>query len=360
MKNTFKKILFILIITFFIFTLEGCKKKTEETTEENQSETQSETEVQEASRNAPTPQAPPQPSPTTPPAAQKPPAAASTSNNKGGKVDKVPIKTRIIPDDRFLPIEFDTKEAALLSSGQVYGSKIRRNIFRDIKSDSKLRKDAENAINQARKIYEKVKNMPPGTYNEPLLKRAEETLKEAESAFRDQNYFKAKMMADKSAELANDSLPKYESKQNKPSVEFMYKGYYQIGNEKTAMITKKDSETGSEKLYLVQEGSIIADELTTPIIIELPDGSQIKVNKIEYKIEQINDYNIVVTNITESKPSFEIALSKPTETKTSQSQQQYTTKSQSTTTEAEKKPLFQSNTTNPNQNTFSGNSMKGF
>lgn len=363
--TAFRKNLALLLILTFVFLLmaEGCGKKAEDEAhpaegEEGATPAEGE-EVQEASRTAPAaapPKAPP------PPPAAAPPKAAPPG--KGGKPaeKQVTIKARIIPEDRFLPIEFDTKEAALVTTGQTYGGKIRRNVFRDIKSDSKLRKDAENAISLARKMYDKVKVMPPGSYNEPLLKQADEMLKAAEGAFKDQNYFKAKMMADKANELANDALPKYESKQNKPVVEFLYKGFYQLSEEKTAMLTKKDPDTGAEKLFMVQEGSIVAEELNNAMVIELPDGTQKKITKIEYKIEQINEDNIVITNITENKPSFDIAISRPADSKGAEPSRA-ADKDQGKASSgggSSSSPAFQPNSTTKFGGSTSGNTMKGF
>ncbi len=358
-----KKYLALLIIAALMFGLliEGCGKKAEEgaegSTEEGAEGSASEGgeggDVQEASRTAPAPAAAPPPA-AAPAAAPKPPAPP-----KGGapQQKQVAIKYKPVPEDRFLPIEFDTKEAALVTSGQTYGGKIRRNIFRDIKSSSKLRKDAESAIEQAKKMVEKVKNMPQGTYSEPLFKQADENLKQAEAAFKDQNYFKAKAVAEKAYELANEALPKADKNQDKPVAELLYKGFYQLSEEKTAMLTKKDADTGAEKLFMVQTGSIVSEDLPNPVVIELPDGTQKKITKIEYKIEQISEDFLVITNITENKPSFNIAISRPGDSK--KSAKDAKAKDVKEKEPAAEKPSFQSNQTQKTGSTLSGNKIGG-
>ncbi|HOT75970.1 MAG TPA: DUF4398 domain-containing protein [Candidatus Wallbacteria bacterium] len=358
----FKKYLALLIIAALIFGLfiEGCGKKAEETTEGSTEEGaeggEENADVQEASRTAPAPAAAPPPAAApAPAAAPKPPAPP-----KGGapQQKQVAIKYKPVPEDRFLPIEFDTKEAALVTSGQTYGGKIRRNIFRDIKSSSKLRKDAESAIEQARKMVEKVKNMPQGTYSEPLFKQADENLKQADAAFKEQNYFKAKAVAEKAYELANEALPKADKNQDKPVAELLYKGFYQLSEEKTAMLTKKDADTGAEKLFMVQAGSIVSEELPNPVVIELPDGSQKKITKIEYKVEQITEDFLVITNITENKPSFNIAISRPGDSKTSGKDAKVKDVKEKEPAAADK-PSFQSNQTQKTGSSLSGNKIGG-
>ncbi|HBC75748.1 MAG: hypothetical protein A2008_12895 [Candidatus Wallbacteria bacterium GWC2_49_35] len=346
-------IFLIITLVFFMF-MEGCGKKDGEEAPPAEGEEGAEPadgEVQEASRTA-APVAPP-------PAAAPPRPVVPPKPVKGAPAEKqVTIKSRQVPDDRFLPIEFDTKEAALVTTGQTYSGKIRRNVFRDIKSDSKLRKDAENSIIQARKMYDKVKVMPAGTYNEPLLKQADEMLKQGEAAFKDQNYFKAKMMADKSYELAFDAIPRANTNNEKPTVELLYKGFYQLSEDKTAMLTKKDPETGVEKLFMVQEGSVVAEDLPNAVVVEMPDGTQKKITKIEYKVEQISEDKIVITNITENKPSFSIDISRPSETKTSAAP---AAKGAAKTPAASGGSPFQSNqTTKTGGSSTSGNTMKGF
>lgn len=354
-----KSLAIFLIITLSLFMfMEGCGKKAEEEGAPAEGEEGAEPadgEVQEASRTAAPAAAPPPPPAAAPPKAPVPPKPV-----KGAPADKqVTIKSRPVPEDRFLPIEFDTKEAALVTTGQTYAGKIRRNVFRDIKSDSKLRKDAENSISQAKKMYDKVKVMPAGTYNEPLLKQADEMLKQGEAAFKDQNYFKAKMMADKSYELAFDAIPRANTNNEKPNVELLYKGFYQLSEDKTAMLTKKDPETGAEKLFMVQEGSVVAEELPNAVIIEMPDGTQKKISRIEYKVEQISEDKIVITNITENKPSFDIAISRPSETKAPAAP---AGKDAAKTPAAggSSSPAFQSNQTTKTGGSTSGNTMKGF
>jgi hypothetical protein len=352
-----KNLAIFLIITLALFMfMEGCGKKDGDEAPPAEGEEGAEPadgEVQEASRTA-APAAPPPPPVAAPPKAPVPPKPG-----KGAPAEKqVNIKSRPVPEDRFLPIEFDTKEAALVTTGQTYAGKIRRNVFRDIKSDSKLRKDAENSISQARKMYDKVKVMPAGSYNEPLLKQADEMLKQGEAAFKDQNYFKAKMMADKSYELAFDAIPRVTDKTDKPTVELLYKGFYQLSEDKTAMLTKKDPETGVEKLFMVQEGSVVAEDLPTAVVIDLPDGTQKKITKIEYKVEQITEEKIVITNITENKPSFSIDISRQSETKTPAAP---AGKDAAKTPAAGGGSPFQSNqTTKTGGSSTSGNTMKGF
>jgi len=93
------------------------------------------------------------------------------------------------------------------------------------------------------------------------------------------------------------------------------------------------------------------------VVIEMPDGTQKKITKIEYKVEQINEDNIVITNITENKPSFNIAISRPGESKTSAAP---------AAKDAPKTPAsgggspFQSNQTKTTGGSTSGNTMKGF
>jgi len=340
----------VLIIIFALLTCVfiegcGCGKKAPEGEEgaaaEGEPAAEGETPPEEAARSTAPP--PPAAAPAAKPPAAKPPAAKA-SGGKGAEAPKAfSIKAKNIPDDKFLPIEFDTREAALVSSGQAYNAKVRRNVYRDIKSSSKLRKDAEMVIEQAKKIVAKVKAMPAGSYSEPLFKSAEEKLKEAEDAFKSQNYFKAKAVAEKAVELAGDALPKIAA-QDKQSIELAYKGYYQLGEEKTAMLTKKDPDTGAEKLFMIERGNIISEELPNFITIDNPDGTQTKTNKIEYRIDSIEEDFINITNITERKSSIALPLSKTSDKKTSSEKDP---KKESAKKEAEKSsaPVFQSNQT---------------
>jgi hypothetical protein len=337
--------------------MQGCGKKAEEGAEGTEGE---EGEVEEASRTAPPAAAPP---PAAPPPAAPPPAAPPkpAAPAKGAQTGGFNIKAKPVPEDRFLPIEFDTKEAALVTTGQSYGGKIRRNIFRDIKSSSKLRKDAEMSIEQARKMIDKVKNMPAGSYNATLYKQADENLKQADAAFKDQNYFKAKATAEKAYELASDSIPKAANSTDKPAVELLYKGFYQLSEEKTAMLTKKDPETGAEKLFMVKAGSVIVEDLSNPITIEQPDGSQKKITKLEFKIEQINEDDIVITNITENKPSFNVPISRAGgSSSTGSGGKQPESKAKDAAAKDAKAPVvFQSNQTKSTGGLGSGSSIGG-
>ncbi len=318
------KLLYILLITaLFITFAAGCGGKKEEPAEGENAEQSGEGgeggegQPQEAARQN-TPAPPPQPAAAPKPPTPQQQAAAKAPAGKDAKGKPFQPKAAPVPDDRFLKIEFDTKEAALVTSFQSYGAKVRRNIFRDIKSSQKLRKDAETAIEQAKKMVEKVKAMPVGTYSETLYKQADENYKQAEAAFKEQNYFKAKAIAAKAYELAFEAIPKVgtdTSNAGKSSIELSYKGFYQLGDEKTAMLTKKDPDNGPEKLYTVKAGDIITEDLSASIMIEGPDGSQIKTNKIEYQIEDITDDDISLANITEKKPAFKIQVSKPDQDK---------------------------------------------
>ncbi len=356
MSKKYIAIFLMIVFSLSIFVLmQGCGKKAEESAEEGtEGEEGAEGEVQEASRTAP-------PAATPPPAAPPRPAApkSAAAAKKGAQPAGFNIKSKPVPEDRFLPIEFDTKEAALVTTGQSYGGKIRRNIFRDIKSSSKLRKDAELAILQARKMIDKVKGMPAGSYNATLYKQADENLKQADAAFKDQNYFKAKATAEKAFELATDSIPKAANSTDKPAVELLYKGFYQLSEEKTAMLTKKDPETGAEKLFMVKSGSVIVEELPNPISIEQPDGSQKKITKLEYKIEQINEDNIVITNITENKPSFNIPISRASSGSPANGAKQPDAKAKDAGVKETKSPTFQSNQTKSTGGLGSGSSIGG-
>jgi len=316
------KLLYILLIAaLFVTFTAGCGGKKEDAPAEGEGGDAPAAEggdaPQEAARQN-VPAAPPAGAPQQPAAPPKPAAPATPApgapGGKDAKGKSFQPKSAPVPDDRFLKIEFDTKEAALVTSFQSYGAKARRNIFRDIKSSQKLRKDAESAIEQAKKMVEKVKAMPVGTYSETLFKQADENYKQAEAAFKEQNYFKAKAIAEKSAELAFEAIPKVSNdpgNTGKATIELSYKGFYQLGDEKTAMLTKKDPENGAEKLYTVKSGDIITEDLTASIMVDGPDGTQVKTNKIEYQIEDITDDDISISNITEKKPAFKIQVSKP-------------------------------------------------
>ncbi len=318
------KLLYIfLIAALFVTFTAGCGGKKEDAPADGENAEQpaegGDAPPEAARQNVPA--APPAGAPQQPaaPAAPKPaaapaPGAPGAPGGKDAKGKAFQPKAAPVPDDRFLKIEFDTKEAALVTSFLSYGAKARRNIFRDIKSSQKLRKDAEAAIDQARKMVEKVKAMPAGSYSETLYKQADENFKQSEAAFKEQNYFKAKAIAEKSAELAYEAIPKLNTETGntgKASIELFYKGFYQLGDEKTAMLTKKDQETGAEKLYTVKPGDIITEELSASIMVDGHDGTQVKTNKIEYQIEDITDDDIAISNITEKKPAFRIQASKP-------------------------------------------------
>jgi len=303
-------LLILLLACFFYIEGCGCSKKTEEGAEGEEAAAPAEggeggeaAPPQEAARtNAPPP-------PAAPPKAAAPPAAAKKDDKNASKTPV--LKKQQVPDNRFLSIEFDTKEAALLPTFQTYASKARRNIFRDIKSSANLKKDATQAIDQAKKMIEKVLTMPAGSYTESLLKQAQENLKQAEDAFKSQNYLKARSVANKAGELAFDSIPKTNTPNNeRASVEYNYKGYYSMGDERTAMLTKKDPDSGLEKLMMVRIGDIVSENLPRPISIESADGMQIKVTKIDYQIEDINEEALVISNITEKKPAMKIPISK--------------------------------------------------
>lgn len=305
-----------LIAALFLTFAAGCGGKKEETPAEGEGEQTAEGgegQPQEAARqNVPAPPAGAPQQPAAAPQQPKPPAAPAAPGGKDAKGKAFQPKAAPVPEDRFLKIEFDTKEAALVTSFLSYGAKARRNIFRDIKSSQKLRKDAESAIDQAKKMVEKVKAMPVGTYSETLYKQADENYKQAEAAFKEQNYFKAKAIAEKASELAFEAIPKLGPEQGnqKAGIELFYKGFYQLGDEKTAMLTKKDPDNGTEKLYTVKTGDIIAQDLAASIMVDGPDGTQIKTNKIEYQIEDITDDDISLSNITEKKPAFRIQVSR--------------------------------------------------
>lgn len=301
----------VLLAAFWFVEGCGCSKKTEEGAEGEQPAAEGEQPAegdqppQEAARtNAPPP-------PAAAPPAAAPPAAAKKPDDKNAPKPLV-VKKQVVPDNKFLSIEFDTKEAMLLPTFQLYASRVRRNIFRDIKKSVKLMKDAGIAIEQGKKMIEKVKGMPAGTYTGDLLKQAEENMKQAEDAYKGQNYLKARALADKASELAFDSIPKTVGQSTeRPSIEYYYKGFYSMGDERTAMITKKDPDSGTEKLMTVRIGDIVSDNLPSPISIEGPDGMQIKVSKIDYQIEDINEDSLVITNITEKKPAMKLPISQP-------------------------------------------------
>ncbi len=356
-KNN-KNIAIFLILLFTISILifvQGCGKKADEESSGEENSEENGEEVQEASRST-APAAAPAPAP----AARPRPAAPSPAKSAKNSQSTVNIKSKPVPDDRFLPIEFDTKEAALITTGQTYSGKIRRNVFRDIKSSSRLRKDAEMAIEQAKKMIDKVKIMPAGSYNATLFKQADENLKQAESSFKDQNYFKAKAMAEKAFELASDSIPKAANSTDKPSIELLYKGFYQLSDEKTAMLTKKDPESGAEKLFMVRTGSVIMEELPNAITIEMPDGTQKKITKIEYKIEKINEDDIIITNITENKPSFNIPISRASASSITTNEKAKDSAPAKTSFEAKPAEIFKSNQNKSTSASGTGTKMSGY
>lgn len=310
-----KKITYLLLLIFFSCSVLiegcGCGKKTDGENADGE---------QPAAENAEGGETPPQevartntPAPAAPAAA---PAAPPRPNTPAGKqpqaADKGPkIKTKPIPKDRFLQIEFDTKEAGLIPVMQTYMARVRRNIFRDIKSSVNLRKLAEEAISTAKKEIQLVKKLPAGTISEPLIKQAEENLKQAEEAFKSQNYLKARAVAEKSTELAANARPKAENQTVSRGMDYFYKGFYQMGEQKTGMLTRRNLEDDSESLLMVTVGQKIEEKLSGPLTIENPDGSQQKVYKREYLIEEITEDNILMTNLTEpKKPPVKIPVTR--------------------------------------------------
>lgn len=322
LEKRFTLALLMVFAALAIFT-GGCGKKAEDAPAEGtegEQPAEGEAAQQEAARPNTPPPPPQQPAATPQAAPAKPaapaPGAPGAPGGKPGAAKGPPqIKQQQIPDNVFLKIEFDTKEAALVATFAQYAAKLRRNIFRDIKSSAKLRKDAETTIEAAKRMCEKVKGMPAGSYTEPLYKQADENVKQAESAFKDQNYFKAKAIAEKAYELAEAAIIKKETneKQGKVSLEIVYNGFYQLGEDKTAMITKKNQDDGSTKVMMIKVGDVVSEDLPATILVEGPDGNQVKVNKIEYQVEDITDEDISIANVTEKKPAFRVALTKPGE-----------------------------------------------